>query len=606
MIRRLTTTLIVLLACPTPFAARGDLEYRLREVMIPMRDGVRLHTKVFEPVGVAEPVPILMKRTPYGTEDVAVGGLIGPSPLFERAGYVFVHQDVRGQHGSEGEWEILCPPRDPADPSAVDERTDTWDTIEWLLANVEGHNGKVGMWGISYPGWQVAMAMSEAHPALVAVSPQASPNDMFLGDDLHHNGAFRLTYTFAWVAFMAARRGEVDPAEVMPLLRQDAYALFRGAGSATAIGERFLGDGVADWNLPLAHPVYDDYWRRRSVGSLFDDVRPAALHVAGWFDAEDFRGPLDLYALAERGDDDDRNLLVVGPWRHGGWSAELDMDGSSLGELSFGEPTATWFQEVVEFPFFEHRLRGGEDPDLPEVFAFETGANVWHELDAWPPPGTRPITLHLRAEGVLSFDPAEEDEGASSYESDPADPVPYSASMPVFPGPLYMVEDQRFLDGRDDVLTFVTEPLEEDLVLAGAPDVELQIATTGTDADWIVKLIDVWPEGARDRALAGDWTIVTGDVFRSKYREGLDAPRPLVPGETTSIRFPLPDRLHCFQAGHCIAIQIHSTWFPLYDANPQTYTNIYRASAEDYRTATQTVFHGASGRSVVTLPTRGD
>jgi putative CocE/NonD family hydrolase len=583
-------------------AGGGDVAYRLQDVMIPMRDGVRLHTKVFAPVDVSDPVPILMQRTPYGTEGTVVGGLLGPSPRFDRAGYVFVHQDVRGQHGSEGEWRILFPPRDPDDPEATDERTDTWDTIEWLLANVTGHNGRVGMWGISYPAWQVAMAMSEAHPALVAVSPQASPNDMFLGDDIHHNGAFRLTYTFGWVAFMAAERGEVDRQEVLPLLGRDAYALFRGAGSAAAIGERFFGGGVPAWNESMAHPDRDEYWSRRTVGELFDDVRPAALHVAGWFDAEDFRGPLDLYALSERDDHEDHNVLVVGPWQHGGWSGQGPQDGSTLGELSFGEPTATWFQEVVEFPFFEHHLRGGDDPNLPEVFAFETGGNVWHELDAWPPRGTTTHPLHLRADGILSIEPPADGEGFTAFESDPADPVPYSAHMPVFPGPLYMVEDQRFLDTRDDVLTFVTEPLEQDLVLAGAPEVTLEVSTTGTDADWVVKLIDVWPEDEPDRAVAGDWTIVTGDIFRARYRHDFATPTPLEPEAVTEIRFPLPDRLHRFGVGHCIAVQVHGSWFPLYDVNPQTYVDVYHAEPEDYRSATQRVFHGAQGRSVVALP----
>ena len=605
MTSRLALLVAPLVLALTP-SAGDELAYRLREVEIPMRDGVHLHTKIFEPVGAPAPVPILLNRTPYGIADVAPGGSIGPSRVAERAGYVFVHQDVRGQFGSEGEWEVMRPARDARDPDATDERTDTWDTLEWLLAHVEGHNGKVGMWGISYPGWQVAMAMSEAHPALLAVSPQASPGDMFTGDDLHHNGAFRLSYSFAWAAFMSVRSGDLDRNEFGKILGQDGYAFFRGKGSAAAIGARYFGKTIPGWSEVLVHPDHGEFWERRNVVALLDEVGPAALHVAGWYDAEDFRGPLEIYARSERADQARHNFLVVGPWKHGGWSGSDGEGGAKLGELSFGAPTATWFQEQVELPFFEHYLRGAEAAAFPEVRAFETGANAWRTFDAWPPRASEPRALHLHADGVLSFESAGDDEGAAEFVSDPTDPVPYSAGTPVFPGPLYMIEDQRFLDARSDVLTFVSEPLEEDLVLAGAPDVRFAVATTGTDADWVVKLIEVWPEDAADPALAGDWRLVTGDIFRARYRTGFATPAALEPGQVTELHFPLPDRLHRFRAGHCLALQIHSTWFPLYDVNPQTFTDIYHAKPADYRPATQRVFHGREGRSLVELPVLAD
>ena len=586
--------------------------YELRQVGIPMRDGVELHTKIFAPLDTDEPCPILLRRTPYGIDEESTSSLLGPSPRFADAGYVFVHQDVRGQFGSGGEWQDMRPLRaDPADAAATDECTDTRDTIDWLLTHVTGHNGKVGMWGVSYDGWQVAMAMTDAHPSLLAVSPQASPGDMFLGDDLHHNGAFRLSYSFAWIAFMAARRGSADPAVIGPLLRQEAYPFFRQAGDLGELERRYFGGQVPEWSELLEHGDYDDFWRRRNVVAALDDVRPAVLNVAGWFDAEDFRGPLDIYQAVERDDDERRNFLVVGPWRHGGWSHSSGDSGAFLGDLAFGTPTSELYRAEIEFPFFEQHLRGGPDARLAEVRAFETGGNAWRSFERWPPPGVQPLTLHLREGGVLSGEAPAEDEGGTEFVSDPSDPVPYTARGPVFPAPGYMVEDQRFLDDRTDVLTFVGEPLEEELVLAGPLEVRLCFATTGTDADWIVKLIDVWPEeadapAASGRDLAGAWTIVSGEIFRAKYRTDFARPQPLVPGELTELVFTLPDRLHRFRAGHALALQVQSTWFPLYDRNPQVFTDIYRATESDFVRATHTVFHRASAPSLVRLPVLAD
>jgi len=593
--------------------AQGQRAYRAREAMIPMRDGVKLYTQIFEPAAEEPggPWPILLTRTPYGVppfELARASRSYGPSPSFNDKGYVFVHQDARGQFRSEGEWQVCRPPRpDRSDPAATDEATDTWDTIEWLLANVEGDNGRVGMWGISYDAWQTVVAMAEAHPALVAVSPQASPGNMFLGDDFHHNGAFRLSYTFAWIAYMATLRGHAERSVVGSVLRMDAYDFFLHAGSLVDLEQRYFHGQVPEWTAILDHGDYDEYWKRSNVLLQLDDVRPAVLNVAGWFDAEDFRGPLDIYRTVERSDGADKNFLVVGPWRHGGWSAATGDTGESLGALGFEEPTSHWFQEEIELPFFEHRLRRVEDPQLPEVLAFETGGNLWREFPAWPPPGTETRALHLHAHGVASFEPPGADEEPSEFVSDPADPVPYTARGPVFPEPGYMVEDQRFLEDRPDVLTFVTEPLEEDLVLAGAPEVRLHFTTTGTDADWIVKLVDVYPEGDEARSaggpsLSGAHLILSGDIFRAKYRDGFERPTPLEPGRVTELVFPLPDRLHRFRAGHCIEVQLHATWFPLYDRNPQVFTDIYHASEGDLKPATLRLLHREGAASLVSLP----
>ncbi|MAG58483.1 MAG: X-Pro dipeptidyl-peptidase [Planctomycetes bacterium] len=577
-----------------------------------MRDGVKLYTQIFEPVGRDASSPILLTRTPYD-----VGAMprrvdpsrLGPSPLFADAGYVFVSQDVRGRFRSEGDWKTLRPPRlDPTDPSAVDETTDASDTIDWLLEHVPGHNGRVGMWGISYDAWQTVMAMVDAHPALVAVSPQASPADMYVGDDIHHNGAFRLSYTFAWHAFMAARGGNADPALIRPALQADAYEFFLAFSSLQELEQRFFQGRVPDWDDLIVHADYDEYWQRRNVLHLLDDVRPAVLHVAGWFDAEDFRGPIDLYHRVESSDDQDRNYLVVGPWKHGGWNVQTGETGESLGDLDFGSATSETYRDQVELPFFEHWLRDDADPLLPEVMAFETGGNTWHELDQWPPESIARRPLYLRVDGAASFEAPGAGEGHSEFLSDPSDPVPYTADGPVFPKPDYMVEDQRFLEGRADVLSFVPEPLAEDLVIAGRIGVRLHFSTTGTDADWIVKLIDVHPEDSEElspatgRPLAGARMILSGEVFRARYRDSFEDPSPLEPGRVTELDFVLPDRMHRFRAGHRIMVQVHSTWFPLYDRNPQTYTDIYRVNAADLESATHRVFHRDDAASRLSLP----
>lgn len=606
---------LLLVVCSAVLAATpgsAQRSYTAREAMVPMRDGVKLYTQIFAPEDATEPLPFLLLRTPYGVDSidsVRDPGSIGPSRGFAEAGYIFVRQDVRGQFRSEGEWDLMLPlEQDHTDPASVDESTDCHDTVAWLLANVEGHNGRAGMWGISYDGWETVMAMTDAHPALVAVSPQASPADEYVGDDVHHNGAFRLAYTFSWLAYMAVQRGDGDRNLIGPVLGQDGYEFFLGAGSLTEIGERYMGPSVPEWSDLMEHGDYDEYWQRRNALEHLGDVRPAVLNVAGWFDAEDFRGPIDIYHEVEKGDDADRNFLVVGPWMHGGWNAGLRTSGESLGDLSFGEPTAEWFQEVVELPFFEHHLRGGDDPYLPEVFAFETGANLWHDLDQWPPAGVEPRPLYLRAGGGASFEAPDPDEGATSFESDPARPVPYSEQDGVFPGQEYMVEDQRFLAGREDVLIFETEPLDEDLVIAGRTLVHLFASTTGSDADWVVKLIDVYPEDTEDvsaktgASMAGSWTIVSGDILRAKYRESLEHPSALEPGKVTELTFELPDRLHRFRAGHRIMVQAHSTWFPMYDRNPQVFMDIYHSSADDFVKATHALVHEAGAASQLVLP----
>ena len=601
------------LCCLTlaPCSWAQSIPYQAREVMIPMRDGVKLYTQLFEPVDTEQPNPILFRRTPYSVERLprqVDPASLGPSPAFAESGYIFVHQDVRGQFRSEGDWEMLQPMRpDRSDPEAVDESTDAYDTIEWLLENVEGNNGRVGMWGISYDAWETVMAMADAHPALVAASPQASPGDWFLGDDAHHYGAFRLDYMFSWIGFMAMRRGDVEAASIVPALRSDAFTFFSAAGSLRQIGEKYFQGKAPEWTNLLEHGNYDEYWKRRNVLRELGQVGPAVLNVAGWFDAEDFRGPIDIYSTIEATSSADRNHLVIGPWKHGGWST-LVGDGSTFGALDFGEATGTHFQEGIEFPFFDRYLRETEDAAPPEALVFETGGLVWRELDRWPPRSIEQRELYLRASGSASFRAPQADEGYTAFVSDPNDPVPHTASSPVLLDPLYMVEDQRYLEGRKDVLSFVTSPLEADLLIAGRPEVCLHFTTSGTDADWIVKLIDVYPEDTQEVSAATGGTlanaqiIIGGDIFRAKYRESFEEPVALEPGALTPLRFELPDRFHRFRAGHRIMVQVHGTWFPLYDRNPQKFMNIYESSAEDFELHEQRVFHQEGAASLLRLP----
>jgi putative CocE/NonD family hydrolase len=589
--------------------------YVKSEHMIPMRDGVRLFTIVYRPKNDSERYPFMLHRTPYGSPPYgpdAYRPSLGPSPAFAREGFIFVYQDVRGKFRSEGEFVVMRPIHPaPVGPNDTDESTDTYDTIEWLLKNVPNNNGRAGQWGISYPGSQTVWGMIRPHPALKASSPQAPAIDMFLGDDFHHNGAFRLMYTFSWLAGNARPRAGVTETRGggFDYGTPDGYRFLLDAGPVANINEKYFNYSVPTWNEYMDHPNYDEYWERQNPLKHLKGVGHAILTVAGWFDAEDFYGPLETYRAVERLNPSNRNTIVIGPWLHGGWAS---MPGDALGDIRFGTPTGDYYRREVEFPFFLFHLKGqGADPTM-EARVFETGGNTWQTFDAWPPRGTTDRTLYFHEGGALSFSPPDKTATTfDEYVSDPARPVPWSTETRTTQGHLWMVEDQRFAAARPDVLVYRTEPLAQDVVVAGPIFASLYASTSGTDSDWIVKLIDVYPGNAPDNQpnprgiRMGDFQmLLAGEVFRGKYRTSFGKPEPIVPDKPEKYEFDLRDRFHRFLKGHRIMVQVQSTWFPVIDRNPQTFVDIYKAKATDFQKATQRIYRTpamASGVKVKTL-----
>jgi len=575
--------------------------YSKQEVMIPMRDGVKLFTQVYAPVDTSQEYPVMLRRTPYGIPpygENACRNNLGPSWAFVEEGYIFVFQDCRGKYKSEGEFVVMWPHKSvKRTKQDVDDSSDTYDTIEWLLKNVPNHNERVGQWGISYPGWHTVMGMIDAHPALKASSPQASPADMWIGDDFHHNGAFRLMYTFGWLAGSARVRTGPSSQRAARFRygTPDGYKFFLELGPVSNVNKLYFQDSVPTWNEYMEHGDYDEYWKKQDVLQHLDSIKHPILNVAGWFDAEDFYGPMSIYAKIEEKNPGNKSILVVGPWLHGGWSR---MDGDALGNIRFGTKTGEYYRENVELPFFNFYLKDKGNLDLPEALVFETGSNEWRSYGQWPPKSAQERNIYLHADGKLSFDsPLEESERAlDSYVSDPDRPVPWSSEIRTSQGHLWMVEDQRFASRRPDVLVYQSEVLTEDITIAGPIIASLYVSTTGTDADWIVKLIDVYPGDAPDNqpdpqnVRMGDFQmLLAGEVFRSKYRKSFEHPEPLVPNKVTKIEFDLRDKSHCFRKGHRIMVQIQSTWFPVIGRNPQKFVDIYHAKEEDFQKAVHRV-----------------
>jgi putative CocE/NonD family hydrolase len=601
--------------------------YTKYEFRIPMRDGVRLFTAVYVPKASTfpddpGPYPFLMERTPYSVapygEDRYPAHL-GPSDEFERSGYIFVYQDVRGRFMSEGNFVEMRPQIDvKTSPKDVDESSDAYDTVAFLLKHVANNNGKVGVWGISYPGFYASASIINGHPAIVAASPQAPITDLFRGDDTYHGGAFMLSANFGFYApFFHVQKNPMLPYPNLPFRwsTPDSYEFYLKAGNIADLDKSLVSPNWL-WDDQWKHDTYDSYWKSRDLSQHMKDIHCAVLIVGGWFDAEDLEGPYLTYYAINRYNPGVKTTLVEGPWVHGGWARG---DGSGLGDVQFGSRTSVYFREHIQFPFFEHYLKGNGDT-LPKAIVFETGTDVWRRYNQWPPKNVRPEMLYFHGDGKVSFTAPVQVKSADKYVSDPNRPVPFVGYTTDTVPQRYMTDDQRFASYRPDVMVYESDPLKEDVTIAGPISPRLVVASTGTDSDFDVKLIDVYPEDAKAGAggeeskrisgqppllMGGYEQLLRGEPFRAKFRHSLERPEPLVPGKMTQIDFTMPDLFHTFRRGHRIMVQVQSSWFPLTDRNPQTFTDIPHAKPQDFRKATETVFHqegAASGVEVMVMP----
>jgi putative CocE/NonD family hydrolase len=587
--------------------------YRKVEQLIPMRDGIKLATILYVPLDAspAHSYPFLMERTPYsaGPRGATKYPTRGPGPSRElsQEKYIFVYQDVRGRYLSEGQFEEVTPAlaSHPAKPTQGknaphDESTDTYDTIEWLLKNVAGNNGRVGIMGISYPGFYATASLPFAHPALKAVSPQAPVTDEFIGDDARHNGAFFLLDNFDFTNGFDVPRPQpvAEYQELFPLKITDAYQFFLDLGPIKNANQAQYFNGRARiWNEYLAHDTYDAYWQARNIRPHLTGVKPAVLVVGGWYDAEDLFGALHTYQAIEKQNPGATNRLVMGPWTHGAWSRP---DWSKFGPLSFGQNTADYYRQQLETPFFNYYLKDKGNFNAAEATVFDTGTNEWKTYPAWPPKASQPRSLYFQQAKALAFNGPTSAQQPDEYVSDPANPVPYTDGIRASRNNEYMIEDQRFAAKRPDVLTFQTEPLAQDLTVAGPLGVDLWVSTSGTDADFVVKLIDVLPDGT-----AGTQRLVRADVFRGRYRHSFEKPEAFQPNVPTEVKYELNDVLHTFKKGHRLLVQVQSTWFPLVDRNPQQFVNISTGEASDFKKATIRVYHEPGHASSLTLPVLG-
>ena len=602
--------------------------YTKYEYRIPMRDGARLFTAVYVPkdASPARLYPFLMERTPYSIAPYGEDHYprrLGPSEEYEKAGYIFVMQDVRGRFMSEGTWREMTPHIDhPQSKNDVDESTDAHDTIDWLLKHVPDNNGRVGIWGISYLGFYTAASIIDSHPAIKAASPQAPVTDLYMNDDAYHNGAFMLAANFDFYAFFKPQPKPAPPPRYpnpMDFGTEDGYQFFLNMGSLVNADRLYFKGRNPLWNDQVYHTNYDDYWKVRSIRSHLHNIHCAVLTVGGWFDAEDLQGPFNVFRSVGQQNPGVYDGLVMGPWVHGGW---YEFQGRQLGRVNFDSDTSAYFHSQIEFPFFEKYLKGDGQPALPKAYMFETGTNVWRQYSAWPPADAQKRTLYFHADGKLSFDPPTAADGFDQYLSDPSRPVPFIDYTALGVPQEYMVSDQRFASRRPDVLVYQTEPLQEDVTLAGPVLPRLRVSTSGTDSDFVVKLIDVYPpdfsqskeEEKRpsdvpppEDSMSGYQQLVRGEPMRGKFRHGFEKPVAFTPGKVAEVNFAMPDVNHTFRRGHRIMVQVQSSWFPLVDRNPQTFVDIPNAKPSDFQKATERVYHSASqpsGVEVEVLPAK--
>jgi putative CocE/NonD family hydrolase len=578
--------------------------YIKKEIYIEMRDGVKLFTAIYSPKDTTQKYPILLNRTPYGIgpygEDKFPGQL-RPSEAFAKEGYIFVFQDVRGKNLSQGEFINMTPHKaEKKSIKDIDESTDTYDCIEWLLKHIKNHNGKVGQWGISYPGFYTSAGMIDAHPALKAASPQAPICDWFTGDDFHHNGVFFLPHFFGFTYSFGQIRKELKPANwrSFPYPTPDGYRFYLDYVGPLKNVSKLYNNEIPFWNDVIQHEAYDTFWQTRNLRPHLKNIKPAVMVVGGWFDAENLYGALQTYYTIEKQSPKTTNGIVMGPWVHGGWNRS---NGDYLGDISFKQKTAQYYRDSIEFPFFNYYLKGKGKYKPTEAIMFETGSNQWKVYAQWPPKKAVKQSYYLHSNGQLT---AGMDDGAQSFLSDPNKPVPYMQTCDNGMSREYMVADQRFAATRPDVMVYQTESFNDETIFTGPIEVELVVSTTNTDADWVVKIIDVYPDSAgsdsvngRSIKMSGYQMLVRGDIMRGKFRKSFSSPIPFEPGKKDTVSFTISDINHCFKKGHRLMIQVQSTWFPLAERNPQQFMNVFEAEEKDFIKATHTIF----GSSKVTF-----
>jgi putative CocE/NonD family hydrolase len=598
-------------------AAELREHYTKHEYRIAMRDGAKLFTAIYVPKDASptKTYPFLIERTPYSVGPYGADNYpkhLGPAPGFVKDGFIFVYQDVRGRYQSDGTFIEMTPHKDVKKSAKdVDESTDTYDTIEWLLKNIPNNNGAAGLYGISYPGFYVAAGMPDTHPALKACSPQAPVTDLYMGDDAYHNGAFMLAANFGFYVFFKPRTGlEFPPKrwQDFDFGTNDGYDFYLAMGPTSNAKKLYMKDTNFYWDDQVQHPNYDQFWKTRDISAHMKNVHCAVLTVGGLFDAEDLVGPYRIFNAVARMSPETPNKIVEGPWVHGGWAGTK---GDHLGPVNFAAETSAYFNDHVLLPFFRQYLKDAEDAKLPTALVFETGTNVWRRYDAWPPKNVQSRTLYFHAGGRLSFETSKDatNAGYDEYVSDPNRPVPFVETPTTGVPQTYMDADQRLAAKRPDVLVYQTDPLEEDMTVAGPVSPRLWVSTSGTDSDFVVKLIDVYPldypdpdPNPQEIRMGGYQQLVRGEPFRAKFRKSFEKPEPLKPNEPTALDFELPSINHTFRRGHRIMVQLQSTWFPLVDRNPQKFVNIPDAKPEDFQKATQRVYRGGERGSALVLP----
>lgn len=601
---------VLLLFCCTNVNAQNSINaYVKKSFMIPMRDGVKLFTVVLMPAADAQPLPFLLIRSPYGSDfpldkdSTLKANDMGSFSTLAVGGYYFVFQDMRGKFKSEGTFEMNRPLYHISDKSKTDESTDAWDTVDWLLKNVKNNNGKAGIFGISYPGYLALDATVDPHPALRASSPQAAPADMFLGDDFHHNGAFRLSYGFEYSYLV---ENDKNSNSNFPFPQYDVYDWYLKLGPLKNVNGKYYKNRLPSWNDFVRHPDYDTFWKKQSSLTSIKYPQIPIMHVGGYYDQEDLNGPQIMYNQLEKKDTFNRNFIVLGPWNHGGWA---DKKGDSLGNIAFKSSTAVWFQDLQK-KWFDYWLKGIGDGKFAAANCFQTGTNTWEAYDSWPPKNAVTKKLYTQADGTCSFTKPTVTKGAVSYTSDPAKPVPYR------PLPIeatygegsrwytWHVNDQRFATSRPDVISFTADSLKETLTVTGDVTAHIFVSTTASDADFVVKLIDVYPNfDTSSLSMSGYELPVAMEVFRGRFRKSFEKPEPFTPGKPEEIIIDLHQINHVFLKGHKMMIQIQSTWFPVIDRNPQKFVpNIFEAKASDYVSATHTLYCNSNLSSYVELP----